>query len=63
VSLKLAAAPEAASGSTSAVVSAAGDGLTAQQTITVTVVTRVNGCSRFSLLPASCRPLPRTPGI
>ena len=61
VSLKLTAAQGAASGATSVVVSAAGDGLTAEQTITVTVATRMNGCSRFSLLPTSCRPLPRVP--
>jgi len=60
-SLKLMAAQGAASGSTSVVVSATGDGLTAEQTITVTVATRVNGCARFSLLPRSCRPLPRMP--
>ena len=59
VSLKLTAAPGAASGSTSVVVSATGDGLTAQQTVTVTVTARANECSRFSLLPTSCRPLPR----
>jgi hypothetical protein len=41
------------------VVSATGDGLTAEKTITVTVATHVNGCARFSLLPTSCRPLPR----
>jgi subtilase family serine protease len=63
VSLKLTAAQGAASVSTSVVVSATGDGLTAEQTITVTVATRVNGCSRFSLLPTSCRPLPRTPAL
>jgi len=61
VSLKLTAAQGAASGSTSVVVSATGDGLTAEQTITVTVATHVNGCARFSLLPTSCRPLPRMP--
>ena len=60
-SLKLTAAQGAASGSTSVVVSATGDGLTAEQTITVTVAARANGCARFSLLPTSCRPLPRTP--
>jgi len=61
VSLKLTAAQGAASGATSVVVSAAGDGLTAEQTITVKVATRENGCSRFSLLPTICRPLPRVP--
>jgi subtilase family serine protease len=61
VSLKLTASQGAASGSTSVLVSAAGDGLTAEQTITVTVDTRANGCSRFSLLPTSCRPMPRAP--
>jgi pseudomonalisin len=60
-SLKLTAAQGAASGSTGVVVSATGDGLTAEQTITVTVGTRVDGCARFSLLPTSCRPMPRTP--
>jgi subtilase family serine protease len=63
VSLKLTAAPGAASGSASVVVSATGDSLTAKQTITITVGARVNGCSRFSLLPTSCRPLPRTPAL
>jgi uncharacterized membrane protein len=62
-SLKLTAAQGAASGSTSVVVSATGDGLTAEQTITVTVAPRVNGCASFSLLPTSCRPLPRTPAL
>jgi subtilase family serine protease len=62
-SLKLTAAQGAASGSTSVVVSATGDGLTAQQTITVTVAARVKGCARFSLLPTSCRSLPRTPAL
>ncbi len=63
VSLQLSAVQGAASGSTSVVVAATGDGLTAQQTITVTVAMRVNGCSRFSLLPTGCRPLPRMPAI
>jgi subtilase family serine protease len=63
VSLKLTAAQGAASGSTSVVVSATGDGLTAEQTITVTIAMRANGCSRFSLLPTSCRPLPRMPTL
>jgi len=61
VSLKLTAATGAANGSSTVVVTAAGDGLTATQTITVTVAARVNGCARFSLLPTSCRPLPRMP--
>ncbi len=60
-SLKFTAAPDAASGPTSVVISATGDGLTAQRTITITVATSVNSCSRFSLLPTSCRPLPRMP--
>ncbi len=60
-SLKLTAAQGAAPSSTSVVVSATGDGLTAEQTITITVGARVNDCARFSLLPTSCRPLPRTP--
>jgi subtilase family serine protease len=63
VSLKLTAAQGATSGSTSAVVSATGDGLTTQQTITVTVATHGDGCSRFSLLPSNCRPLPRAPAL
>lgn len=62
-SMKLTAARGAASGSTSVVVSATGDGLTAQQTIAVTVTPRANDCSRFSLLPASCRPVSRTPTL
>jgi subtilase family serine protease len=61
VSLKLTAAQGAPNGSSTVVVTAAGDGLTATQTITVTVAARVNGCARFSLLPTSCRPLPRMP--
>ncbi len=61
VSLKLTAAQGTTSGSASVVVSATGDGLTAQQTVTVTVTARANECSRFSLLPTSCRPLPRVP--
>ena len=63
VSLKLTAAQGADSGSASVVVSATGDGLTAKQNLTVAVDARVNDCSRFSLLPASCRPLPRTPAL
>jgi subtilase family serine protease len=62
-SLKLTAAQGASPGSTSVMVSATGDGLTAEQTITVTVVAHVNGCSRFSLLPTSCRFMPRTPTL
>jgi subtilase family serine protease len=61
VSLKLTAEQGATNGSSTVVVTAAGDGLSATQTITVTVATRVNGCARFSLLPTSCRPLPRMP--
>jgi hypothetical protein len=61
VSLKLTAEQGAVNGSSIVVVTAAGDGLTATQTITVTVAARVNGCARFSLLPTSCRPLPRMP--
>lgn len=61
VTLKLAAAQGVAPGSSSVLVSATGDGLAAQQIITVTVAARMNDCSRFSLLPTSCRPLPRTP--
>jgi subtilase family serine protease len=63
VSLKLTAAPGAATGSYSFVVSATGDGLTAKQTIAVTLGARANSCSRFSLLPTDCRPLPRTPAL
>jgi subtilase family serine protease len=61
VSLKLTAAPEAVNGSSTVVVTAAGDGLNAMQTIIITVAAHVNGCARFSLLPTSCRPLPRMP--
>jgi pseudomonalisin len=60
-SLKLTAAQGAASGSTSVVVSATGDGLTAEQTITVTVVAGKKGCARFGLDPKNCRSLPRLP--
>ncbi len=62
-SLKLTAAPDAAPSSTSIVVSATGDGLTAEQTITVTVGAHAHDCARFSLLPTSCRSLPRTPAL
>jgi subtilase family serine protease len=62
-SLKLMAAQGAVPGSTNVVVSATGDGLTAQQTISVTVAPRASDCSRFSLLPTSCRPLSRTPAL
>ncbi|MGD0348582.1 MAG: S53 family peptidase [Terracidiphilus sp.] len=61
VALKLTAEPGAGNGSSSVVVTASGDGLIATQTITVTLAARVNGCARFSLLPTSCRPLPRMP--
>jgi hypothetical protein len=61
VSLKLAAALGAAAGSSRVVVTATGDGLTATQTITVTVAKRVEGCARFSLMPVTCRSLPRRP--
>jgi subtilase family serine protease len=61
--LKLRAAEGAAAGSASVVISATGDGLTAQQTITVTVAPRANDRSRFSLLPTSCRPVSRTPAL
>jgi subtilase family serine protease len=61
VSLTLTAAAGTAASSSSVVVTATGDGLTATQTIAVTVVTPENGCTRFSLLPASCRPQPRVP--
>jgi subtilase family serine protease len=62
-SLKLTAAQGTTTGSTSVVVSATGDGLTAEQIITVTVDARANSCSRFSLLPTGCRPAPRTPAL
>lgn len=61
VTLKLTAAQGAANGASTVVVTATGDGLTATQTITVTVAARVNGCARFSLLPTSCRSSPRVP--
>jgi subtilase family serine protease len=59
--LRLTAAQEAATGSANVVVTATGDGLTATETIAVTVEARQNGCARFSLLPTSCRSLPRMP--
>jgi pseudomonalisin len=62
-SLKLTAAQGTATGSTSVVVSATGDGLTAERTITITVAARAKSCSRFSLLPTSCRPVSRTPTL
>ena len=61
VLLTLTAAQRAAAGSTSVVVTATGDGLTATETIAVTVLPRENGCTRFSLEPTSCRSLPRMP--
>jgi subtilase family serine protease len=61
--LKLTAAQETVPGSSSVVVSATGDGLTAEKTIMVTVGAHANNCARFSLLPTSCRQLPRTPTL
>ncbi len=43
------------------VVSAAGDGLTSGQSVTVLVQPRQSTCSRFGLLPARCAPPPRAP--
>lgn len=63
VSLQLTASQGATTGSTNIVITATGDGLTAEQTIALTVASRVNGCSRFSLLPTNCRPQPRMPTL
>ena len=61
VTLTLTASQGAAIGNFSFVATAAGDGLTSAQSATVIVEARQNGCSRFSLLPSRCKPLPRTP--
>ena len=61
VSLTLTAAQKTAASATSLVVTATGDGLTATQTIAVTVLARENGCARFGLDPTSCISLPRLP--
>jgi len=63
VLLKLTAAQGTAASSSSVVVTASGDSLAATQVLLVTVAARVNGCARFSLLPTSCRPMPRMPII
>jgi subtilase family serine protease len=56
VTLTLAALPGAAIGNFPFVISAAGDGLQAQQSVTLLVEPRTNPCSRLSLLPTRCMP-------
>ncbi len=59
--LRLTATQGTAAGSASVMVTATGDGVSATQTVAVTVVARENECTRFSLMPTSCRALPRLP--
>jgi subtilase family serine protease len=61
VTLTLAAAQGSAIGYFPLVVSAAGDGLASEQTVTLLVQPRSIACSRFGLLPTRCAPLPRMP--
>lgn len=61
VLLRFEAAEGAEAGTSNAFVTATGDGITATQEIAVTVVKRASDCARFSLMPVSCRPLPRLP--
>ena len=61
VTLTLTAAQRSTIGYFPLVVSAAGDGLTSEQTVTLLVQPRSIACSRFGLLPTRCAPLPRTP--
>ena len=60
VTITLMAAPRSAIGYFPLVVSAAGDNLTSEQTVTLLVQPRSTTCSRFGLLPTRCAPLPRT---
>ncbi|MGD1105865.1 MAG: S53 family peptidase [Terracidiphilus sp.] len=59
--LTLTAAQGSAIGYFPLVVSAAGDGLTSEQTVTLLVQPHSIACSRFGLLPTRCAPLPRMP--
>jgi subtilase family serine protease len=61
VTLTLTAVQGSAIGYFPLVVSAAGDGLTSEQTVTLLVQPRSIACSRFGLLPTRCAPLPRMP--
>ena len=61
VTLTLTAAQGSAIGYFPIVVSAAGDGLTSEQILTLLVQPRPIACSRFGLLPTRCAPLPRAP--
>jgi subtilase family serine protease len=61
VTLTLTAAQGSAIGYFPLVASAAGDGLTSKQTVTLLVQPRSTACSRFGLLPTRCAPLPRSP--
>ncbi len=59
--LRLTASQKAIAGMSNVVVTASGDDVAATQTVAVTVVARGSQCARFSLMPASCRSLPRLP--
>jgi subtilase family serine protease len=61
VVLTLTAAQKAAIGYFPLVISAAGDGLNSEQSVTLLVQPRLNVCSQFGLLPAKCTPIPRVP--
>jgi hypothetical protein len=61
VTLTLTAAQGSAIGYFPLVVSAAGDGLTSRQTVTLLIQPRSIACSRFGLLSTRCAPLPRSP--
>jgi subtilase family serine protease len=61
VMFTLTAAQGSAIGYFPLVVSAAGDGLTSRQTVTLLIRPRSIACSRFGLLSTRCAPLPRTP--
>jgi hypothetical protein len=61
VTLTLTVSPEASAGASTLAVTAAGGGLASTQSVTVLIQERAASCSRFSLLPARCKPPARTP--
>jgi subtilase family serine protease len=61
VALTLTATQKAAVGYFPLVISAAGDGLTSRQSFTLLVQPRPSACSRYSLLPIKCLPVPGPP--
>ena len=61
VTLTLTVSPEASAGASTLAVTAAGGGLASTQSVTVLIQERSVSCSRFSLLPARCKPPTRTP--